>query len=117
MDILGTKKLVGIIEQATGAVIPQTGEALAELTNQLDAAGVFMGEATELVQQLQEVAEDVPEEWRRLVKAGLGLVDHMVRVGTRASNTLRDAEQTSRQARELLSAMHDRGLMVSIREE
>ena len=107
MDILGTKKLVGIIEQATGAVIPQTGEALAELTNQLDAAGVFMG----------EVAEDVPEEWRRLVKAGLGLVDHMVRVGTRASNTLRDAEQTSRQARELLSAMHDRGLMVSIREE
>lgn len=114
MDILGTKRLVALIEQATGAIIPQAEADLAKLATALDAAGVLLAETTDLVQDADKLVEELPEHLRSWGHLGARLVDHFIRVGTRASNAAQDAQKTSAQARDLLKAIHERGFKLEI---
>ena len=117
MDPLGTKKLIAIVEQATGVIVPQTQANLVKLATALDGAGIFFGEMTDLVKDADKIVEAFPEQWQAMVKGILGLMDHFVRVGTQVSNATQDAQKTSAEARELLKAIHERGFRLTIPEE
>ena len=123
MDLLGTKRLVGIVEDALGTTLPVTELTLAKLGEALDQSGIFLSEATDLVQDVDRIAEAFPEQWQSLVQAVLGLANHLVRVGTQASltaqdarKTLADLRETNTVARSLLAAIHAKGLRVMIAE-
>ena len=114
MDLLGTKRAVEIMEKSLGIVIPKGEADLVKLGEALDASGVFFGEITEVAKHANEIMEVFPAQWHSLVKAGLGFIDHMVRVGTQASLAAQDAKRTSTEARDLLAAIHDKGFKISI---
>lgn len=109
IDLFGTKKLVGIFEDALGVTLPKTDAVLTVLAERLDQSGVLISEATDLVRELDAAVESVPKEWRKLVKAMLGGIDHAVRVGTRASNAAQSAQATADTVTELVRDIREHG--------
>jgi ABC-type transporter Mla subunit MlaD len=102
MDPLGIKKIIGILERE-GGIIPQSEADLKKIGAALDAGGVFIGEATELVEKLNAFAETLPEDKRELMHAVAWLTDHFVRVGTQASNAAQEARGTAAEARSCIA--------------
>lgn len=90
MDLLGTKALAQKIEDALGVSLPKADADLEKLGAVLDEAGIFLGEATDLVKDLDAAVESVPAEFRSLAQAGRAALDHFVRVGTRGSNAAQE---------------------------
>jgi len=58
---------------------------------------------TELVRDLDAAIESVPAEFKALAQAARGLIDHFVRVGTRASNTAQEGQAFIAEARQFLA--------------
>lgn len=110
MDVLGTKRLVGVIEKALGVTLPKADADLEKLGADLDAAGVFLAEGTDLIRDMDKIAEAWPEQQRALVVAVLGLVSHFLRVGTRASNAAQAGEAAAKELTGLIQDVRREGL-------
>jgi len=117
-DILGTKKFLDAVLPQLGVTLSLTDEMVMKAATIADEMGVFIGEATELVDDASEMVQaakdaidamDLPENTQAAVRAGLAIVNHYIRVGTRASNAAQAMTK-------LLSAIHERGFKLQIPE-
>jgi len=113
-DILGTKRLVEIIQQATNAVIPQAAEDLEKLGQLLDEEGLVVTDLRRLMGAATETFEKAEDAIPTLLHLVAALVDHLVRVGTQASLAAQDARKTSTEVRTLLAAIRAKGLKVIV---
>lgn len=68
MDLLGTKKAVEIFEKSLGVVLPKANADLEKLGEALDAGGIFLAEATDLVKGLDGIVHKFPEQWQAIVR-------------------------------------------------
>ena len=119
MDLIGTKKFLEAVLPQLGVTLSLTDEMVQRAATVADEVGVFIGEATELVDDASEMVQaakdaieamQLPENTQAAVKAGLAIMSHYMRVGTRASNAAQAMTK-------LLSAIHERGFKLQIPEE
>ena len=59
---------------------------------------------------------DLPATTKELTHAGLAVIDHFVRVGTRASNAAQAATKAADRVEQVLAAIHERGFRLQIPE-
>jgi len=102
-------------------------DALAELTKAakgMDMVAVsaatkkmydLMETGDDFLKDLDVVVEAVPKDWKMLVQTILGALDHTIRVGTRASNTLQEVERTSAALRGLIETLVANGVELRLK--
>jgi len=88
MDLLGTKRLIEIVEGATGTIIPHTEKVLLNITTALEKAQLLIIDTQDIIEDLDKVVEGLPAHIQALVKAGLSLAAAGERVVFRASGAV-----------------------------
>ena len=114
MDPIGIKRLAQVLKESTGALIPQTERDLEAMGAALDAAGLTIVHVDDLVQDADKIVEAFPEQWRSLVTASLGLMNHFLRVGTQASLAAQAAQKAATEAQALVADLRAKGLCLKI---
>ena len=102
------KAFTDAAEQVTGKVIPVTEELAAAFEERLEQAGLVLANVNEMVTHatgLIDGMDGVPEQTKALLKAGLGIIDHFVRVGTQASLTVQEGRAFIAEGRAYLADM------------
>jgi len=81
-------------EKLAAADIDGANAAIAKLNDMLGGIAAIADDVqeTELVKDLDAAVEEVPAELKQVAQAVRGLVDHFLRVGTRASHTAQEAQ-------------------------
>jgi len=109
MDLLGTKRFLEELEKALGVTLPKADENLEKAGVVLDQFGVFIGEATDLVQSADALVDSLPEEMQKFRGPLLAFLDHFIRVGTRASIAAQEATKTMADVRALVADIRKYG--------